>query len=82
MIMGYLGLEFEGSAVYLHEEDSKHAIYQNSIWINAPKLTPKQIAGLNNRYVLCTATFNARLHGHMGMFSGELSNVQRLEAWR
>ena len=82
-VVSYLHLEFEGDAIYFHQDDFKHGMYENSVWINLPKdISPAQIKALNDKYVLCTARFEARKHGHMGMFSGELSDVVRLEPWR
>jgi hypothetical protein len=82
-VVGYLHVEFEGNAIYLHRDDFEHAIYENSIWIHLPKDIPQaQIKTVNDRYVICTARFIASRHGHMGMFSGELEDVRRLEPWR
>ena len=82
-LIGYLHLEFEGNAIYLHQDDFEHGIYENSIWINLPKdISQVQIKAVNDHYVICTARFIASQHGHMGMFSGELEDVRRLETWR
>jgi hypothetical protein len=32
-VMGFLRLEFEGNAIYLHEDDYTHAIYKNGLMI-------------------------------------------------
>ena len=32
-VIGYLHLEFEGNAIYLHEEDFKRRISANSFWV-------------------------------------------------
>ena len=81
-IDGYLHLEFEGNAIYLHEDDFRAQISENSIWINTPNdMTADQRNALNNHYVLCTATFTSQRRGHMGMFGGELSDIVRLELW-
>jgi hypothetical protein len=37
-IVGYLHLEFEGNAIYLHEDDFRARISENSIWINTPTI--------------------------------------------
>jgi hypothetical protein len=36
---------------------------------------------VNDQYVICTARFDASMRGHMGMNSGELTDVSRLEVW-
>ena len=79
----FLCLEFEGDALYLHREDYDHGITRNGIWFNRPKdLSKKQVEAVDQRYVLCEGIFVAAQHGHMGLFSGELTKVNRLEPWR
>lgn len=81
-LIGFLRLEFEGNALYLHQEDFEHAISRNAIWIDRPTdLSDKQTLEINNRYVICQGTFKAGEHGHMGMFSGSLTHISRLEHW-
>jgi hypothetical protein len=81
-LIGYLHLEFEGDAIYLHREDFDRGIYENSVWINLPNdIKPGQRQAVNGHYVICTARFVAGRHGHMGMFAGELEDVTRLEVW-
>ena len=81
-LIGYLHLEFEGDAIYLHHEDFEFGIAKDAIWINLPKdITRAQIKAVNDHYVICSATFDAQRHGHMGMFGGELEDVTRLQVW-
>jgi hypothetical protein len=80
--IGFLRIEFEGDAVYLHREDYEFGISQNALWIDIPHgMTKQQQDAVNMRYVICVGIFRASRHGHMGMFSGEISDVQRLELW-
>jgi hypothetical protein len=81
-ITGYLRLEFEGNSIYLHREDFDYALTKNALWIDVPKdMTNNQMRIVNNQYVICTARFRAGLHGHMGMNSGTVDEVTRLEVW-
>jgi len=82
-VIGYLHLEFEGNAIYLHEEDFKHAISENSFWVDfSDKLTKKQDPKkFNDKYVIIIGTFKANDKGHMGMFGGTLDNIVRLDLW-
>ena len=75
-------MEFEGNAIYLHREDFQQAIDKNALWIDVPKdMTRNQIEAVNDHYVICTGTFVAAMRGHMGMNSGEMANITRLEIW-
>jgi hypothetical protein len=81
-IIGFLRLEFEGDAIYLHREDYERGISQDGLWIDRPKdMTKEQINAANTKYVICAGTFHASGHGHMGMFSGEITGVSRLQVW-
>jgi hypothetical protein len=81
-IVGYLHLEFEGNAIYLHKEDFQYSLSRNALWIEVPKdMTKEQMKAVNDHYVICTARFVARGHGHMDMNSGEVADVSRLQIW-
>ncbi len=77
-VIGFVQLEFEGNAIYLHEEDFRRAITENALWLD----TPKNFRGYESgSYAIIEGTFTSKQHGHMGMFSGEIMNVTRLEPW-
>jgi hypothetical protein len=82
-VIGYLHLEFEGNAIYLHQEDYKYGISENSFWLEfSSKLTKKRdLKRFNNRYVILIGTFKSNEKGHMGMFGGTLDNIVRLDLW-
>lgn len=81
-IIGFLHLEFEGDAIYLHREDFEHGITKNALWVNLPTdMTREQINAVNDKYVICSGTFAAGMHGHMGLNSGEMTKITRLEMW-
>ena len=80
--IGFLRIEFEGTAIYLHREDFDHSIPLNALWVDIPAdMTKKQQAEVDMRYVICVGVFRADIHGHMGMFGGEITKLQRLEFW-
>lgn len=79
-VEGFLRIEFEGDAVYLHREDFDFNIMRNALSIDLPKdMTEKQRRAVDLKYILCEGTFVAGNHGHMGLFSGELTQVQRIQ---
>lgn len=77
-VIGFLRMQFEGNALYLHEDDFKHSIHKNGLWVDASSIKP----GLNQKYVLMEGTFDAKMTGHMGLWSGSLQQITRCEAWR
>ena len=81
-LTGFLHLEFEGNVIYLHSEDFRHSLTKNGLWIDVPKdMTETQVKTVNDHYVICTGRFKAAMHGHMGLNSGEMTNISRLEIW-
>jgi hypothetical protein len=81
-IIGFLHLEFEGNAIYLHREDFLQALTKNALWIDVPNdMTRAQIKAANDQYVICTGTFVAAMHGHLDLNSGEMAQITRLEVW-
>ena len=79
LVDGFVWLEFEGDAVYLHKDDYEHALYKNGLWLDVPERYEKQRRTLRGRYALVVARFDAGSKGHFGMWSGGLRDVERLE---
>ena len=77
-IIGYLRLEFEGNGLYLHREDYLAAINKNGIWFDVTLETMKNPKKFTDRYVLVEGTFSARSYGHLGLWSGTISEVKRV----
>jgi hypothetical protein len=77
-VIGFVQLEFEGNAIYLHEEDFRRAITDNALWMDVPQGFRGYESG---SYAIVEGTFTTKSHGHMGLFSGEIKNVTRLEPW-
>jgi hypothetical protein len=81
-VIGYLHLEFESDAIYLHRDDFENGISKNALGISQPAdVSPDEWQGLNDQYVLCQGTFRADWMGHMAMNSGTIDDIQRLEPW-
>jgi hypothetical protein len=83
-IIGYLHLEFEGDAIYLHKEDYVNGICDNGLWVNISKsvTSKKHLKDYSDNYVIILGTFNKDSHGHMGLFNGTMDDIIRLDFWR
>jgi hypothetical protein len=80
--VGFLRIEFEGDAVYLHREDYEKGITRDALWITIPsEMTKRQQEAVNTQYVICVGVFDASHRGHMDLFSGAIKNVARLQLW-
>jgi len=80
-VIGYLHLQFEGDALYLHQEDFRRAIIQNSIAISLTEAQRRAATKLNKAYVLVEGRFRAGEEGHLGLWQGTVHDVDRLSAW-
>jgi hypothetical protein len=77
-VYGYMNLEFEGNALYLHAEDFRQRLSSNSIWLEVPAGWPQSQAHCPSRgYVLLEGRFNANNGGHLGLWGGSLEEVTR-----
>jgi hypothetical protein len=80
-VHGYLHLEFESNALYLHEDDYKHALTPNSVSIDFSRvLKPGDVTCKSDTYVTVVGTYGARGAGLPGMHSGHIS-VERCAPW-
>jgi hypothetical protein len=80
-VIGYLHLEFEGNGLYTHQDDFVHALHRNGVWINIGKCGQPANASINDNYVLVEGRFTGQANGHMGLWSGSLSEVSRCMIW-
>jgi hypothetical protein len=82
-LIGFLHLEFEGTAVYMSREDERHGLTRNGLWVDfRNKEVWNQADVVNDRYVLLEGTFDAENPGHMGLWSGALKDIYRVVGWR
>jgi hypothetical protein len=82
-VVGYLNLEFEGDAIYLHQEDFVNNLIKNAFWVDFSERIKqeKKLADYNKKYVIIIGLFDMNLKGHMSLFSGEIKNITRLDKW-
>ena len=74
-VFGFYRSEFEGTSIYFHREDYEQAMSKNGLWVT------QDDRELDLKYVLIEGRFNAKRQGHMGLWSGEIDEVKRMQAW-
>jgi hypothetical protein len=77
-VIGFLRLEFEGNALYLHEDDYKNVVFGNSIGLGIPKKQKLPEDELNMHYVKVVGTFKA---GMSNIQSGVIIDITTIERW-
>ncbi|HJQ19130.1 MAG TPA: hypothetical protein VJ867_02205 [Gemmatimonadaceae bacterium] len=84
-VIGFVNFEFEGNAIYVSRSDWENHIASNGLWIDPPTGYESDSASSrktpNQQYVIVEGTFRGAQRGHMGMWSGAIEKVTRLEAW-
>jgi hypothetical protein len=77
-VHGFVCIEHEGTAVYLHREDCEHVLTKNGLWLKAEGSKEAQV---NDRYALIEGRFTAKKKGHRDLWSGSIEEVTRMEPW-
>jgi hypothetical protein len=77
-VVGFLRLEFEGDALYLHEDDYKNGIYGNAIGIGVTKESKWSKDDVNMRYVMVVGTFRA---GKSNLHTGTIVKITNVVPW-
>jgi hypothetical protein len=79
---GFLRIEFEGNALYLHQEDYRNRLRKNALELNLSAEQEKELMPLNLKYVVIEGTVSGnRGVVERGMYSGALGKVTRVEYW-
>lgn len=80
-VQGFVRLEFEGDAIYLHKEDYEHGLYSNGMWLGASEC--KRIDGttFDAGYAMVVGRYTSQRRGHMGLWPGAIEEVQSCIKW-
>ncbi|MBI1921699.1 MAG: hypothetical protein HYS23_11550 [Geobacter sp.] len=84
-VIGVANFEFEGNALYLSKADV-NLVTKNAVWLSPDTATlkvtePTLAHDFNGQYVLVEGLFNMNNHGHLGMASGAITNINRIMSW-
>jgi hypothetical protein len=80
VVGGFLSLEFEGHALYLHQDDFRVSNTSNAVALELPANWFTSVASIdcpNNRYVQLEGEFNGKNNGHFARYAGSLKTVER-----
>lgn len=78
---GFLCIEFEGDALYLHKEDYRYALTKNSLALRLSKSQREKFKSLSLKYVLIEGTVYAKGLEARDVWSGAIGKITRLEVW-
>jgi len=76
-VAGYIHLEPESSAIYLHREDEERHLFKNGTWVS---LAPgASFDGCQDAYVVIEGLYRARNEGQMSRWTGAITRVTRCQ---
>ncbi|MBC8101530.1 MAG: hypothetical protein H7Z41_02945 [Cytophagales bacterium] len=79
--IGFVRIEFEGNVLYPHREDYEHALLGNGVWIELTDKLRSQGKQYSMKYCLIEGVFDAKQQGHLGLWSGTIKSISRLQIW-
>ena len=77
-VAGFCNLEFEGNALFLHEEDFRHNLTTNAVRLSLPSPVPPAFLGGSKAYVSVEGVFSAPRPNAPG-YRGTIGEITRLE---
>ena len=80
-VVGFLNTEFEGDALYLHQEDLNARIHLSSVALVVPVNWSASSACRNRSYVLLHGVFTAKTKGHAVWRAGSLESINLCRQW-
>lgn len=75
---GFMCLEFEGNALYLHEEDFRYNNLKNALWLGVSPAQKIQFKALNLKHVIIEGTFNVNGPSQYG---GAINDITDIKNW-
>ncbi|EPC8503170.1 hypothetical protein ACR25C_004263 [Escherichia coli] len=83
VIEGVGNIEFEGNTLYLNKESWENFVQSDSVWLDIdfpnPVVTLARARQLNGDYVRIAGTFDMDIRGHLGMWSGGITDITLYE---
>ncbi|MEM1141382.1 MAG: hypothetical protein AAGI88_02250 [Pseudomonadota bacterium] len=79
-VVALASVEFEKVALWGAQEYLDNFIPKNAVWLSLDDF--KTYLPLNGRTVIVEGTFTSHSNGHLGLFTGTIESVTRIEAWQ
>lgn len=79
-VVGYLRLDFEGTALFLSRDDFLAQNYRSAVWVSVPVSTRQRWRELGDKYVLVEGTFSTASRGHDNCCAGVLHDLHGISA--
>lgn len=80
-VVGIAKIEFEGNAIYLSKQDLENAYYKNGLWLTLNSEEMSKFKKFSGKSVLVEGIFRSKKKGHLGLWSGSLNEISRVEEY-
>lgn len=78
---GFVFIQFDSDAIYLHEEDYRYGLTKNAFALDLSEAQRKQFKNPSLKYVLIEGTVHSKSPDAAYSYSGTIVDMTRLEAW-
>lgn len=78
---GFLFVQADSDAIYLHEEDYRYGLTKNAFSLDLSEAQRKQFKKLSLKYVLLEGIVHSKSPDATYSFSGTIVDITRLESW-
>ncbi len=75
-LRGFVNLERDGDAIYMHVDDYRWGITANAIWLHMPQCANRAGEGVRQGYMTVVGNFTAKLHGSAENWVGEIDDIK------
>lgn len=79
-VVGLCTFEFESKAMWVSREALDEAITKNAVWLDTP-ITDK-LRAMNRKVMIVEGVFSAKRKGHLGLYSGSIEQISRVDQWK
>ena len=84
-VRGFLIIDFEENAIYLHKEDAEQMLTKNGLRVSANQKMMEELAKLSGRHALIQGVFKPPYRGPLEVigdsYSGYITEVRLAKKW-
>lgn len=73
-VTGFVNIEFEGTAIWLHKDGFDNSIYANSLWVEVSECNDNRGRPMSG-YASLMGRFSTQRKGHMGLWPGQIEQI-------
>lgn len=81
IVEGFVHVEFEGNMIYFSENDYKHGLDKNALWIDITReqMNSPAFKNCQNKYAFVKGIFDMNDQGHYSVNSGAITKISLIE---